>query len=149
MPGAVYRDCIRVAGWSGGTAARSQTAAASGDVGDATSLGQSFGGLVGQNKGGMIRGSSATGDVTRHERATIGGLVGRNEGTITESAASGAVTGEQAVGGLVGYDRGVSSGDSISCEPRQRQRHWFRRARRRAGGAVGRNNQGQLRDPGP
>ena len=87
---------------------------ASGDVGDAASLGQSFGGLVGQNKGGMIRGSSATGDVTS-TKSDIGGLVGRNEGTITESAASGAVTGEQAVGGLVGYDRGVSSGDSISA----------------------------------
>ena len=87
---------------------------ASGDVGDAASLGESVGGLVGLNKGGMIRGSSATGDVTS-TKSTIGGLVGRNEGTITESVASGAVTGEHAVGGLVGYDRGVSSGDSISA----------------------------------
>ena len=46
----------------------------------------------------------------------IGGLVGRNvEGTITESVASGAVTGIDYVGGLVGHDRGVSSGDSISA----------------------------------
>ena len=87
---------------------------ASGDVGDAASTGQSVGGLVGLNKGGTIRGSNATGDVTS-TNFTIGGLVGRNEGTITESAASGTVTGDGSVGGLVGYDRGVSSGDSISA----------------------------------
>ena len=87
---------------------------ASGDVGDAASGGASVGGLVGLNKGGMIRGSNATGDVTSTNN-TIGGLVGRNEGTITESAASGTVTGLGVVGGLVGYDRGVSSGDSISA----------------------------------
>ena len=109
---------------------------ASGDVGDAASLGQSFGGLVGQNKGGMIRGSSATGDVTS-TKSDIGGLVGRNEGTITESAASGAVTGEQAVGGLVGYDRGVSSGDSISAS---RARGNVTGSDERAGGLVGQSD---------
>ena len=79
----------------------------------------SSGGLVGLNDGvtseGAVIRSSATGDVTISGNA-IGGLVGRNvEGTITESVASGAVTGIDNVGGLVGHDRGVSSGDSISA----------------------------------
>ena len=65
---------------------------ASGDVGDAASGGPSVGGLVGLNKGGMIRGSNATGDVTS-TNSKIGGLVGSNKGTITESVASGTVTG--------------------------------------------------------
>ena len=92
-------------GWNSGSITDSS---ASGDVGEAArSAGESVGGLVGLNKGGMIRGSSATGDVTSTS-STIGGLVGRNEGTITESTASGAVTGIDYVGGLVGYDSGVS-----------------------------------------
>ena len=86
---------------------------ASGDVGDAGSADSKVGGLVGLNWGGMIRGSKATGDVTSTSSA-VGGLVGHNKGTITESAASGAVTGRFHVGGLVGWN-GVSSGDSISA----------------------------------
>ena len=91
---------------------------ASGDVVDPPlSTGRTFGGLVGLNNGvtseGAVIRSSATGDVTSSGNA-VGGLVGRNvEGTITESVASGAVTGPSQVGGLVGHDRGVSSGDSI------------------------------------
>ena len=93
---------------------------ASGDVVDPPfSTGRTSGGLVGLNNGvtseGAVIRSSATGDVTSSGNA-IGGLVGRNvEGTITESVASGAVTGIDYVGGLVGHDRGVSSGDSISA----------------------------------
>ena len=91
---------------------------ASGDVVEPPfSTGLTFGGLVGLNNGvtseGAVIRSSATGDVTSSGN-TVGGLVGRNvEGTITESVASGAVTGPSQVGGLVGHDRGVSSGDSI------------------------------------
>ena len=98
-------------GWNSGSITDSS---ASGDVGDAQSAGSSVGGLVGLNKGGSVIRSSAAGDVTSRN-STVGGLVGRNEGTITVSAASGAVTGRRQVGGLVGYDRGVSSGDSISA----------------------------------
>ena len=98
-------------GWNSGSITDSS---ASGDVGDAGSAGSSVGGLVGLNKAGSVIRSSATGDVTSTNSA-VGGLVGRNEGTITVSAASGAVTGRRQVGGLVGYDRGVSSGDSISA----------------------------------
>ena len=86
---------------------------ASGDVGDAATAGQDLGGLIGLNSGGAVTRSSATGDVASTSD-TIGGLVGRNKGTITESAASGAVTGDGWVGGLVGRN-GVSSGDSISA----------------------------------
>ena len=86
---------------------------ASGDVGDAATAGHDLGGLIGLNSGGAVTRSSATGDVASTSD-TIGGLVGRNKGTITESAASGAVTGDGWVGGLVGRN-GVSSGDSISA----------------------------------
>ena len=96
-------------GWNDGGSITDSSA--SGDVGDAPSTGAFVGGLVGLNKGG-IRGSNATGDVTSTDN-TIGGLVGRNDGTITESVASGTVTGKGVVGGLVGFDRGPGSGDSI------------------------------------
>ena len=102
-------------GWNNGSITDSS---ASGDVVEPPfSTGLTFGGLVGLNNGvtseGAVIRSSATGDVTSSGN-TVGGLVGRNvEGTITESVASGAVTGPSQVGGLVGHDRGVSSGDSI------------------------------------
>ena len=74
-----------------------------------------FGWRAGRSEQGWLCDKErATGDVTSTNSA-VGGLVGRNEGTITVSAASGAVTGLSQVGGLVGYDRGVSSGDSISA----------------------------------
>ena len=98
-------------GYNDGTVTDSS---ASGSVGDAATTGQELGGLVGLNKGGSVIRSSATGDVTSTS-SVVGGLVGRSEGTITESAASGAVTGGGYVGGLVGHDRGVSSGDSINA----------------------------------
>ena len=99
-------------GWNHGSITDSS---ASGDVVDPpSSTGLTSGGLVGLNDNGAVIRSSATGDVTSSGNA-IGGLVGRNVGTITESVASGAVTGIDLVGGLVGHDRGVSSGDSISA----------------------------------
>ena len=107
---------------------------ASGDVGDAASSGGTSGGLVGVNSSGaVIRGSSAAGDVTSSS-SSIGGLVGRNNGTITESAASGAVTGFDLVGGLVGHYRGVSSGDNISAS---RASGNVTGSRNRVGGLVG------------
>ena len=87
---------------------------ASGDVGDAATAGQELGGLIGLNSGGAVTRSSATGDVTSTSD-TIGGLAGRNEGTITESAASGAVTGMDYVGGLVGWNGLINFAHSISA----------------------------------
>ena len=106
---------------------------ASGDVGDAASSGGTSGGLVGVNSSGaVIRGSSAAGDVTSSS-SIIGGLVGRNNGTITESAATGAVTGFDLVGGLVGWN-GLNSAHSISAS---RASGNVTGSRNRVGGLVG------------
>ena len=55
--------------------------------------------MVGENNG-TITNSSATGTVTGQEN--VGGLVGKNNGTITNSYASGTAEGNSYVGGLVG-----------------------------------------------
>jgi hypothetical protein len=70
-------------------------------VGDVAGAGNDFvGGLVGFNSGD-ISNSSATGAVTG--RNGVGGLVGYNDGgDISNSSATGAVTGDDSVGGLVG-----------------------------------------------
>ncbi|KKB82827.1 hypothetical protein VW29_14815 [Devosia limi DSM 17137] len=64
------------------------------------------GGLVGITSGATITRSSSTGDVTGGA-FYIGGLVGRHSGLISESYATGAVTGTTGIGGLVGSNRGV------------------------------------------
>ena len=64
------------------------------------------GGLVGQNNG-TITNSYATGSVSGNDY--IGGLVGANQGTITNSYATGSVLGDDGVGGLVG-----ANGDDFS-----------------------------------
>ncbi|MCP5248092.1 MAG: filamentous hemagglutinin N-terminal domain-containing protein [Candidatus Accumulibacter sp.] len=63
------------------------------------------GGLVGNNVGGMITNSYATGGLSGGE--VVGGLVGANSGTISNSYATGDVrgTGDYYVGGLVGYSQ--------------------------------------------
>ena len=59
------------------------------------------GGLIGVNRSsGAIVGSSASGAVTGNNN--LGGLVGRNEGDIIDSSANVAVTGNDKLGGLVG-----------------------------------------------
>ena len=75
-------------------------------TGNVTSDGDSVGGLVG-NSDGTITDSFATGDVSG--RSDVGGLVGYSEGTITDSFATGDVSGEGYVGGLVGYSEGFIS----------------------------------------
>ena len=71
-------------------------------------MGENYvGGLVGRNSGGTISNSSATGAVTGTN--SVGGLVGYNEGTISNSYATGAVIGTVYVGGLVGYNEGTIS----------------------------------------
>ena len=70
---------------------------------------RTIGGLVGLNQGGVIRNSVATVRVGENSRGTwiSGGLVGQNDGgTVVGSHASGAVTGGNQVGGLVGKNRG-------------------------------------------
>ena len=65
-----------------------------------------IGGLVGQNDGGTISTSYATGNVASLNSA-VGGLVGGNSGTVTNSYATGLVSGVDYVGGLVGYNAGT------------------------------------------
>lgn len=65
------------------------------------------GGIAGYN-GGELTESTASGDVSGAEN--IGGLVGVNSGTVMESGATGDVSGDEVVGGLVGnaYEGAVS-----------------------------------------
>ena len=70
---------------------------------------RTIGGLVGLNQGGVIRNSTSTVRVGKNsrDRWVAGGLVGENDGgTVTGSHASGAVTGGNQVGGLVGKNMG-------------------------------------------
>ena len=59
------------------------------------------GGLVGRNDPGVIRESSASGNVTGTD-SSIGGLVGWNTGNIANTYATGNVSGNRQIGGLVG-----------------------------------------------
>ena len=69
-----------------------------------------LGGLVGWNDGGTVKLSYATGAVTDtwDHSADVGGLIGYNSGTVTQTYATGAVTGPGTLGGLVGYNDGGS-----------------------------------------
>jgi hypothetical protein len=60
---------------------------------------------VGANDGGSITNSYATGSVSGEDR--VGGLVGGDYGTITNSYATGSVSGVDYVGGLVGGNFGT------------------------------------------
>jgi len=74
--------------------------------------GGEVGGLVGKNNG-IVRNSSATGNATGNE--DIGGLVGFNsQGIVRGSSASGNVSGEDLAGGLVGENNGTVRGSSAS-----------------------------------
>jgi len=61
------------------------------------------GGLVGDTWEGIVSDSYASGTVTGG--SWVGGLVGWNGGTVSNSHSTGSVTGESSVGGLVGFDR--------------------------------------------
>jgi hypothetical protein len=66
-----------------------------------------FGGLVGYNSSyGEINNCHATGKVSGEEN--IGGLVGETDGVISNSRSSGDVSGDASVGGLVGWSVGKS-----------------------------------------
>ncbi|MGN7760881.1 GLUG motif-containing protein [Paenibacillus sp. 22594] len=65
--------------------------------------GSAVGGLVGNNEG-TISNSSATGSVSGYQ--FVGGLVGINDGTISNSSATGNVSGGNHTGGLAGVSVG-------------------------------------------
>ncbi len=70
-------------------------------TGNVTGTGTWTGGLVGQNDYGYISNSTASGNVSGHDQT--GGLVGsNNSGRIIGSSANGTVTGTTNAGGLVG-----------------------------------------------
>jgi len=80
-----------------------------------SSTGYDVGGLVGRNYySATITNSYATGSVTGSTTVGnyIGGLVGRNYGTVSNSHAAGSVTGNYGVGGLVGFHGGGSINNS-------------------------------------
>src|SRR5471032_655458 len=71
--------------------------------------GAAVGGLAGTNSGsGLISVSTASGAVNG-ARELVGGLVGSNQATITQSYATGNVSGSRSVGGLVGGNSGSIS----------------------------------------
>src|SRR5574344_2129045 len=75
--------------------------------------GQNYvGGLLGQNYDSTVSNSYATGSVTG--TYIVGGLVGQNYGssTVSNSYATGSVTGTDEVGGLVGYNSSSTAKDN-------------------------------------
>ena len=82
-------------------------------TGSVTGNNDSVGGLVGRNDSGrMVSNSYATGAVSGV--GNVGGLVGRNDGTVSGSYATGSVTGTNRIGGLVGEVGGGSISDSYA-----------------------------------
>lgn len=68
--------------------------------------GNDFGGLVGENDG-LVNRSHANSTVTGENVTSLGGLVGENSGgTVNNSYATGSVSGANNVGGLVGWNDG-------------------------------------------
>ena len=94
------------------------------------------GGLVGENVGGQISNSYASGRVTGNG-GTIGLLVGSNRGAITNSYADGEVSGKaNSVGGLVGMNSGnISNSYAVGS---------VAGSANNVGGLVGDNSQGVI-----
>ena len=78
-------------------------------IGTVTGVGTSnyLGGLIGQNVG-TISNSYASGNVSGTSMSYVGGLSGEALGAISGSTASGTVSGGAYVGGLIGHVRGIS-----------------------------------------
>ncbi len=75
-----------------------------------------IGGLIGESNGSSVNVSSASGKVEGVSVTYAGGLIGEVEdgGSITYSDATGSVTGNSDVGGLVGYDAGGTIANSYA-----------------------------------
>ena len=88
--------------WSSGTFTESPVNSGSGVA---------IGGIVGNigNVAGLSNASSSANIISTYtgtNNSSVGGLVGVNQGTVSTSHASGAVSGEGMLGGLVGYNDG-------------------------------------------
>ncbi len=103
-------------GYSEGLAGQGVGTVSGSATGSVTSTGNNIGGLVGYSRGGMVTGS-ATGDVTGRGASgdavavNVGGLVGYSAAAAAVSGwyATGTVTGDNNVGGLVGNNTGVGT----------------------------------------
>ena len=100
------------------------------------------GGLVGSNNGGTISAGSTTVAVVgivsttpANPQTNCGGLVGYNDGDISDSHASGSVSGLRNIGGLVGYNSGTIAASRSSGTVSGRVR---------LGGLVGVNQGGTI-----
>jgi hypothetical protein len=91
-------------------------------------------GLVGVNDGGIVRDLHFEGNVTGGR--AIGGAVGANQGPVDGSYSSGIVTGDEYVGGLVGYNNAGGVSDSYSSSSVSGDQ--------RVGGLVGQNSNGSI-----
>jgi filamentous hemagglutinin family protein len=114
--GLVFLPLDLAGGLAGMNQGQIASSMASGKVGGGPA--SADGGLVGENfAGGKIDGSSATGAVSGSGNAQIGGLVGDNNGDITDSQASGDVTGTGdgvEAGGFVGQNNGTIADGSAT-----------------------------------
>ena len=81
-------------------------------VGSRITGSSNVGSLVGGSVEGVIEGCSATGSVSGNNY--VGGLVGLNEGNISDSYATGSVSGNNYVGGLVGLNEGNISDSYVT-----------------------------------
>ena len=79
-------------------------------VNASVSGGKYVGGLVGMNNGGAVTECQASGKISGE--STVGGLVGCCMGTVTQCRASGKVSGSDRVGGLVGAN---TEGSVTAC----------------------------------
>ena len=96
------------------------TVSGSGTSAGGVGTGADVGGLLGKNDGGTVTNSHATGSVTSTSDY-VGGLVGRSlpdsvlaGGVISASSSTGAVTGDDSVGGLVGLLESAKIEESYS-----------------------------------
>lgn len=95
--------------WVGGLVGRNDSGSSS--IADSYASGEIkgsnyVGGLVGYNDGGIINNSYARGDTTATwGQSYVGGLIGYNSGLLTQTFATGLVTGYSGyIGGLIGYN---------------------------------------------
>ena len=107
----------------------------SGSSGAVTGAGAQVGGLVGANVGLVDTGYSAAAVTATSAGGTtyVGGLVGLNTGGVVNAFASGAVQGNNEVGGLVGLNSGYVNGGASG----------FVIGDASVGGVVGQNNANQ------
>jgi putative cell wall-binding protein len=106
------------------------------------------GGLIGSNNNGTITSCYATGNVSSGSGeffgSHVGGLVGSNgNGTIAESYSTGNVTGNNHVGGLVGYNISTLG---IKCEVINCYATGNVTSADRAGGLVGSNDKAAIKN---